>query len=252
MLIGNEWVSIMSSDSNIISEINEYSSPSFPQKLLDNPVTDILIGALGLIPTTGPIIQVGLSSVVALLRDRINSRQQKKLENILSDIADAAEAKEITEDDVAVEDAIFEFAQLWESCKAEISEKKIEYLTRLYIGSLKEAKPEVFEEQLNKLSSLSISEINFLIEFYRIQSGNSIPMDNGRLGFNYIETWGMVLEHFKAAPYNMNETDCIAMASGIQRTGFCICEWTGALDGGKVFAYVTPGFESVMNKLSKQ
>ena len=140
---------------------------------------------------------------------------------------------------------------MWDACKAEISNQEIEYLTRLYLGSVKEKNPDVFEEQLGKVSSLSIREINFLIEFYRIQSDSRISMDNGRLGFNYIETWGKVLEHFKSNPFNMNETDCVAMASGIQRTGFCICEWTGAFDGGKVFAYVTPEFDGVMDKLVK-
>lgn len=61
----------MSSNSDIRSEITEYSTPPLPQKILDNPVTEILIGALGLIPFAGPFIEFGASSTVAVLRDRL-------------------------------------------------------------------------------------------------------------------------------------------------------------------------------------
>lgn len=49
------------------------------------------------------------------------------------------------------------------------SDEKIKYLTALFIGSVKEQNPDLFEEQLNKLNSLSIREINFLISFYKYQ-----------------------------------------------------------------------------------
>ena len=155
-------------------------------------------------------------------------------------------------EDVSNVDAVCGFTQLLHQCSYETSNEKIEYLTRLFIGSVKEKNPSKYEEELNKLSSLSIREINFLIEFYKIQCDNRTPLNNGRLGFNARETWKSVVEHFGSVPYNMNETECLSMASGIQRTGFCLCEWGGLLDGGSGFAYVVPEFDDVIDKLIKR
>ena len=227
----------------------EQNNLSFPQKLLNHPVTGLIISALGLIPESGPFIEFGVSAIAISLREVLARRQKAKLESILTTVS---ECEDITVEDMNNADAVSEFVQLWHQCYYETSDEKIDYLTKLFIGSVKEKNPDKYEEQLNKLSALSIREINFLIDFYKIQSNNRIPIDNGRIGFNVRETWKKVVEHFSANPYGMNETDCLAMASGIQRTGFCLCEWGGLLDGASGFAYVVPEFDDVIDKLIKR
>lgn len=183
------------------------------------------------------------------LREALDRRQKAKLEKILTAVS---ECEDITVEDINDTEAVYKFAQLWHHCLYEISDEKINYLTKLFIGSVKEKDSDKYEEQLDKLSSLSIREINFLIDFYRIQCENRIPIENGHIGFNARETWKKVVEHFKDNPHGMNETDCLATASGIQRTGFCLCEWGGLFDGASGFAYVVPEFDKVIDKLIKK
>ena len=233
---------------NEIQNENQNKS-SFPKMLLEHPVTGLIISALGLIPGPGPFIEFGVNAFAITLREALDRRQKAKLEKILTDVL---ECEEITVEDVNNTEAVYKFAQLWHHCLYEISDEKISYMTKLFIGSVKEADSDRYEEYLDKISSLSIREINFLIEFYRIQCDNRTPINNGHTGFNARETWKKVVEHFKANPYGMNETDCLAMASGIQRTGFCLCEWGGLLDGASGFAYIVPEFDKVIDKLVKR
>ena len=232
---------------NFELEKEKYHKTSVMLKRAENPVIQTLLDCLGIIPVVGPIASAGGELASSGLKAALEKKQNEKLEQICGTIA--ADAS-ITLEDVQDVNTIFEFAQLLKTCETLSSNRKVQYLTGLFCGSIHEKQPDVFEEEMDKLTSLSIREIEFLFEFYKIQEENRQPLDDG-IGFNVHKTWEMVQKHFNETQ-GMNETEVLSMASGIQRTGFVLVEWRMVYNEEGVFAYVTPSFGKVAQKIEKE
>lgn len=217
----------------------EYNGIGEMKDIWENPVVKLVISHI-------PIISSGLNSGVA---KALEMHQKMKLEKLFEIIL---EDNDITIDDIEDVECIMEIAKTMDVVNRLIRNDKIKYLGKLLKNSIKDGdnrNVDEFEELLNKLSELSLREINMLHLLYDEEERITKVDNNKQEIFNPEESWESFI-HKAKSEYKLNETEIISLMLGIMRTGFCVGEWKAYLNASATLVmYTSPEYRKLLKKI---
>lgn len=182
-------------------------------EIYNNPVVKTVFGALNLFSGLGQ----GLDAAVAMQISQFQKNKQDKLVEII--FADDS----ITMDDVQDLSFIMEFANMLKVVRQLSSNKKLDYIGKLFKNSFtnKNGDSDEFEEFLFRLESLSYREIKIL--HYLWSCGDKVPRIYGNNKVDQVAAW----DYFKANcvndlnEFNLEYDIIMSILSGTVRSGFC-------------------------------
>lgn len=199
----------------------------------------VVKGIIGVIPYVSPAIDTGIKK---LLEDY----QRKKIEELFSIIL---EDNSITMSDIQSVESIMKIAKTIDVVNKLMRNDKVKYMANLLKNSIKEKDNcDMFEEQLNKLDTLSIREIELLYLLYLEEQKTKVLNNEGNEMINPDVAWKKFVTVSKDK-YSLNDTDINSIMLGIMRTGFCVCEWKFGFSKSAFIMYTTPEYHKLLKRL---
>lgn len=217
---------------------DEINAMSEMEDIWENPIVKFIVNHI-------PFISSAVDSAVAKL---IENHQKKKLEELFEIIL---QSNDITMDDIKDVECIMMIAKTVDVVNHLIKNQKIKYLGKLLKNSIKDRERNIdeFEELLNKLSNLSIREIDMLFLLSQEEERNSTFDNNGKKSINIEKSWASFVEKAKSE-FDINESEVISTMLGVMRTGFCVAEWRTYLNGmASVIIYTSPEYYKLLTKI---
>ena len=212
------------------------------ENIWNNPCVRLL---LEVVSAYVPVLPGMIDSSIQSL---IGKRQKEKLEELLTLVFSDSS---ITRADLEDVDNIMKIAKVIDAVNRLIGNEKIQYFARLLKNNLKEEDKDndLFEEQLEKLKSLSIREIELLYDLYTEEEKNMSLDSSDEKVFNPITSWENFLTKAKEKT-GYDETTISSLMLGIMRTGFCMCEWKFGFSSSKLVMYTTPEYHKLLKRIS--
>ncbi len=219
---------------------SEYNGMNEVKDIWENPIVKQIISCI-------PFISAGIDSGI---EKSIEMHQKKKLEELFKIILEDGNYDVIMENINDVE-CIMEIAKTIDVVNRLIRNDKVKYLGRLLKNSILDSERNVdeFEELLNKLSELSLREIEMLHCLYGEEENIDNTNSNNEKDFDRDEAWRAFVEKVKLK-YELDKSEIISIMLGIMRTGFCIAEWRTYLNGfATVVMYTSPEYKKMLKKI---
>lgn len=202
----------------------------------ENPIIQGVVGSI-------PYVATAIDSVV---KNRLEYYQRKKIEELFNIIL---EDNSITMSDIQNVDSIMKIAKTIDIVNRLMSNEKVKYMANLLKNSIKEQdNSDLFEEQLRKLDTLSVREIELLYLLYLEEQKTKLTDNEGNEKINPDIAWKNFVTVSKEK-YSLNDTDINSIMLGIMRTGFCVCEWKFGFSTSGLIMYTTPEYHKLLQKL---
>ena len=146
---------------------NENGLKVFIEKSIENsgPVVDLLISGIGLIPSIGPFLKIGIDGVKTALKLYVSRAKcfETKLDMSIVNNFDRL---------IENEEFAAKLLRTWNSVQKEHMKEKIETYSRLFNNSYQDTEYDEFEELVNMLDSLSIRELKLLMFLDKFHADN--------------------------------------------------------------------------------
>jgi hypothetical protein len=221
----------------------DYENNNIFKAVIDNPMSQGIIGALNLIP--------GLAdSAKAVAAELIKERQKKKLDIICNIIFEDCS---VVSEMIKNVDTLYEFFKMIEVANKLTSNEKVVYLANLFKNSFisnSNCSLDEFEEYLLRLNDLSFREIGILKLLYDCEIEASKEFEGKEIDNDkYYSSIYNNLLILGTKEYNISQNELAAILRGTIRSGFCEDMVFTYLGQSKQLYCVTDYFINFVNKI---